>query len=147
MAVGDIVSPQISVNSNPATLQQEPPHFGIVDVEAIPLLTVLWDNLSVSALTALAALADAGLDRISTPVGATVATYVGRWVRRITDPNNTTNDPSGGTSREFDGKVVAAYGRTPLAAPGTPVEYLLVVTDDEVYIEDIASRWVVDPTR
>lgn len=147
MAVGDIVTPRITVNSNPATLQQQPPHFGIIDVETLPALSVLWDNLIVAALTGLAALADANLDVVSAPSVAT-SSFFGRWVRRVVNPNAATLDPSGGASREFDGKVIAAYGRRPLETPLAPVvDFLLVVNDDGVYFEDVATRWVIDPNR
>ena len=74
-------------------------------------------------------------------------TFLGRWVRRITG-TNTQVDASGGTSREFDGRVVTLYQRRPLEDDeATPVDFLLVENDDGTFIEDVASRFVVANDR
>jgi hypothetical protein len=147
MAALDIVSPRLRINSNPETLQPQPTHFGVVNAQDATSVTVIWDNLLVTALTGLAAIADANLDEIVNATAGTLSTFAGRWVRRISDPNNTAQDPSGGTQRDFDGKVIGAYGRTALDTGDPAVDFLLVVNDDGVYFEDVASRWVVDPNR
>jgi hypothetical protein len=87
-----------------------------------------------------------GLDLISAPSPSTVSRLQGRWVRRVTG-NNIQVDPSGGTSREFDGKVVNLYARSQLGSSDTPIDYCLAQCNDGTFIEDVATRFVADQTR
>lgn len=138
----DIVSPKINA-ATPASLQPQPPHFGnVVDASGSPNLVVLWDTFSKTTLAA-AALADTGLDVIEDPDANLAAAFRGKNVIPIAPSGATTLDPSGGTSRSFVGLVLAVYLRTPIQdAPGSGDPYLLMKSGD-LYIEDLASRYVV----
>lgn len=154
---GDIVSPRIRLPlpSDPQVLINQPPVFGIVDAVTtsggcIPVVTsinVLWANLTYFQSGTITKVDDANLDLILKATSLVTSTFLGRWVRRITG-TNTQVDKSGGTSREFDGKVVAIYQRQPLEDSTAPaIDYLLVECDDGTFIEDVASRFVVDTNR
>jgi hypothetical protein len=144
MAVSDIVSPHIRVNQDPQTLHDQPPTFGILAEESMAFpgsLRILWDSMTVADLV-VAALADANLDKITSATAAVIDNLIGRYVVRVTGTTNLDLDPSGGTSREYAGKVVAIYQRTRLGSMDTPVDFVLVQTDDGTFYEDVASRWV-----
>lgn len=149
MANGDIVSPHIDLTSPaaPATLQMQPPHFGIItDASSSPVLDVLWDTFRESTITAVA-LADTGLDVIENPDAASVAKFQGKTVIPISPLGPTSLDPSGGVSREYAGIVLAIYRRTPIAdAPGSGDIYLLMKSGD-LFFEDLAVRFVVLTNR
>lgn len=141
--MADIVSPRINVATTPASLQPQPPHYGIVtDASGSPVLHVLWDTFRPSTIQA-AALADTGLDVIEDPDASTVSTFLGNTVSPISALGPTSLDPSGGVSREYVGIVVAVYKRTPIQdAPGSGSDYLLMKSGDLFY-EDLATQFVV----
>jgi hypothetical protein len=148
MANGDIVSPRINLATTPASLQPQPPHFGIVtDASGFPTaLDVLWDTFRPSTLAA-ASLADTGLDVIEDPDASDVTTFLGKTVVPISPLGPTSLDDSGGVSREYVGIVVSIYRRTPAADPaGSGSTYLLMKSGD-LFCEDLASQFVVLSNR
>jgi hypothetical protein len=176
IAVGNIVSPRITGDpavdppsfqggqTNPSLLQAQPPTFGNVMTvdEAGPIVvSVLWDNTLAATITS-AAEGDTNLDRITNGDPEEVQRLLGtarnspKWVRHKAPSGDASSDPSGGTSRSFDGRVVAVYKRTPVEdvpdpLPDPPVfpgsTFCTIKTNDGAYFEDVSSAFVVDPTR
>jgi hypothetical protein len=145
MAVNDIVSARIS-QSSPSTIQPQPPHFGIVtDAPGAPLAvnqTVLWDN-ALSSTVSGADLTSLFLDVIEDPDQVTADAFIGKTVLRIAPGGPVTNDPAGGTSREFVGTVLAVYRRRPIqSAPGAGSIYLLMKSGS-LFFEDVATQFTV----
>lgn len=142
MAAGDVVSPRLN-QTTPSSVEPQPTHFGKITAHAAPgAPTVLWDT-GLSTVMAATSDANLGLDVIETAEDATLASFAGQTVVRIASSGPTADDPSGGTSREFAGLVVAIYKRTPLGAtPGSGNDCLLVKSGD-TFFEDVATEFVV----
>ena len=151
MTVKDIVSPRIS-SSSPSVFQPQPPHFGIVTVEALPALTVLWDTAAPPVAYNPAATADLNIDVIEEASAQTQGIFTGKVVLRIAPDGAVQGDAAGGTSREFAATVVGIYRRRPLIADPAPdpfpigTEYLLVKSGD-LYFEDLATNFTVLKNR
>lgn len=155
----------------PSILQAQPPHFGNVVTLVQPgdptfstSVTVLWDNdfpgtFSTTGASAEEALGNTCLDRITDGDASEVERLLGgtpasprsspRWVRHKAPFGDDTLDPSAGTSRSFDGTVVAVYRRTPVeeADPTTGDTFCCIRTEGGLYFEDVSSQFVVDESR
>ena len=142
MPIKDIVSPRISTSS-PSVFQPQPPHYGIVTVEALPALTVLWDTAAPPVAYNSATLFIDVIEEASTP---TKDAFTGKVVLRIAPDGAVPGDPAGGTSREFAGTVVGIYRRRPIGTVPAGSEYLLVKSGD-LYFEDLASNFTVLANR
>jgi hypothetical protein len=171
LAATDIVSPRITGDPavalpsaqgqqiKPSILQAQPPTFGNVLTFSGPAtVRVLWDNTLDGSILA-AALADTNLDRITDGEATEVQRLLGgppsgavgsapKWVRHKAPRGDSTTDPSGGTSRSYDGRVVSVYRRTPAENAAEDGDtYCTIKTDDGAYFEDVSTEFVVDPTR
>lgn len=166
LAATDIVSPRITGDPavalpsaqgqqiKPSILQAQPPTFGNVLTFAGPAtVRVAWDNTLDSTITS-AALADTNLDRITDGEPNEVIRLLGanrsapKWVRHKSPTGDPSVDPSGGTSRAFDGRVVSVYRRTPAEnADEDGQTFCTIKTDQGAYFEDVSTEFVVDPRR
>lgn len=154
MAVGDIVSPHLATTS-PTTFQAEPPHYGIVIAEdGGPPITkqIIWDRAVLTQPEA-AALTEFNLDVISDAEEETVETFLGRMVLRIAPGGaipasaGVAGDPAGGTSREFSGRCVAVYTRTPVGGVDEEEYLVMQVENGGPWMEDRVSQFAVLRTR
>lgn len=146
----NVISPKIAPPGAPATVHAQPVHFGrLLADELGGELEVIWDNTvqnNVGA-TDLATLA-LSIDRIGPPDAAELARLGGRWVRHTLPGGPTALDPSGGTSRSFDGLVVGVYRRTsPENALDDGPTYCQILTNSGLYFEDVSTSFVVDTNR
>jgi len=143
-AVNDTVSSRL-LNNNPATLHDQPPLFGkvaAVDVGGVPT-RIIWLN-GVNYVPVVAAIADLMLDTILAP---TTPVLLGQYVIHITG-TNVTLDPSGGTSREYDGRVVQLHRRRPIEDDqAASVDCCIIMTDHGTFFEDRTSQFVALPGR
>ena len=143
-AVNDTVSSR-PLNNNPATLNDQPPLFGkvaTVDVGGVPT-RIIWLN-GQNYAPVVAAIADLVLDTILSPTNTLL---LGQYVIHITG-TNVTLDPSGGTSREYGGRVVQLHRRRPIEDDqAAAVDYCVIMTDNGTFFEDRTSQFVVVPGR
>jgi hypothetical protein len=135
--------------SSPTTVQAQPPRYArvIAFVDGGPWSRdLLWDDASQSTVVG-AALADLALDVIEAPLtpamNAARSKFMGEQVIRISLSGAKPGDPSGGTSREFAGTVVAVYMRTPIQDAAGTGQIVLVVNANGEFFEDLASQFVI----
>lgn len=151
--VQKVVAARIQATSLSATpqpsFQPQGPRFGNIIAEASnesgppEIRTVLWDNGLVDDVEA-DLVAELNLDVIEDPAADVISTFEGQVALRVAPEGAVPGDPAGGTSREFSGVVVAIYKRTPLeATPGSGDDFLLVLTPQGTYVEDLASSFTV----
>lgn len=174
IAAGNVVGiritgdPAISPPANqgqqiqPSILQAQPPTFGnVLEVTGAGpfVIRVLWDNTNEASLT-VTDIEDSNLDRITNGDASEVERLFGtisasaphvnpRWVRHKSPVGDDTIDPSGGTSRSFDGTVVAVYRRTPVQEddPSVGQTFCCICTEDGLFFEDVSTEFVVDENR
>jgi hypothetical protein len=168
LAATDIVGPRITGDPavalpsaqgqqiKPSILQAQPPTFGNVltftENNGNVTLRVLWDNTIEAEFTAV--LDETNLDRITDGEGTEVIRLLGanriapKWVRHKAPAGDPSVDPSGGTSRAFDGRVVSVYRRTPAENEDDDGQtFCTIKTDQGAYFEDVSTEFVVDPRR
>ena len=169
LAATDIVSPRITGDPDvgpppglqgqqikPSILQAQPPTFGnvltFVQNNGDATLRVLWDNTIEAEFTAT--LANTNLDRITNGDETEVDRLLGgnrqapKWARHKSPQGDSSVDPSGGTSRAYDGLVVSVYRRTPAQNDDDDGNtFCTVRTVEGAYFEDVSTEFVVDSTR